>query len=1765
MKPLNKDSQRLGCDIKQFLRFLLRYVAMCLLVAMQCMVAAKAATNTGLRGDDSYAGPFPIGFEFTYWGKTHTNFYASTNGLLQFASPTSSYTNSCLAANSLPSTIFAYWDDLRTDVSGQISGTIHYDTVGEAPNRKLIVQWTNMYFFGSNLPMGTFQAVLSEGSNTVALNYRYLLGVDAQGKSATIGMTSANGAFNQIGCNTVGTIHAEQSILFTPDGAGGYTVDLASPYEFLDISGLTLDQPQSSGRYTNKSPKWTWTQNPTLNLYEIEIQDGNGQVVKSDTVSNAATYQWASGWTEGTNYRARVRGSINNGGTWEQWSDFSSLTAVDQTPPQATIISLKQLDEKRLSLDYFVQDNFSGFVSGRIQIASDSEFSQLLFNWPVTDPAVEISFDISSRPDRLYARIEGSDAAGNIGFSQVKILDTLPTPLIWTPAADSSVTRMPMLIEGQAYANSEVSIFIDQTKVGQTVANVQGKFSYEWGGVLMEGPHLVHAISQHDNNTSGASPASSFTYIPPPGPQVSAALDAVLLGEAANIVTEPGVLIVTAQSAAGISRISVSIDGKVDHESVPGGTSPATSSRLLNFASLPNGQHTLSIKATGVDGGQTILNLPLTLALTAPPVPVITEPANGATVNNAQVHISGSAQRGAQVQILLDGQAVGAPVPVGESGIFSSTVTLPAEGLYQLTAQARNSRGVGPVSSAVAVTYSIGPAIAFVSPEANATLVEDSTIEVTATDAREITKVELFANDRLLSTLMSSPWRFTWALAGVLNGAYTLSAKATSSSGKTAQATRTVQVQKQGGNGPAITASFAGQALQANATITQPGLLAVTAESAVGVTSLKAAVNGVQIFERSYGKTSPVNHSQMVDFAQLPNGNHSFSITATDADGIAAVLDIPFTLSLSAPAAPVITQPAAGTTVAVQQLNVAGTAMPGSQLQLFLNGQASGSPVAVGANGSFAASISLPAEGTHQIEATASNARGTSPKSAAVTVTYASAPPSISFVAPAPNAVLSSAATITVVASAPAGIAKVDIYANDVLLASPTQAPYSAQWAANTAADGSYTLKAVATSAAGKTAQASRVVTVQNAPIVPEVPKTPYTGTVANISPALSYGAQSIVITGAAVTRDTAQAIPNAALRIVLDIAGFKRRINIATDATGQYSYVFAPAANDNGTYVVSVVHPDETATAEQGRFTINRLSFNLSSYNLTAARDFASNITIQARASAGTGVEGVRWAVVPANQPSGSLPPGISVDAGPPVNIAAGASVPMVIKFTGSAAAGESGTVVLTAFAADSGDTPRGTFSINYKLVQARPDLFAKPTFIETGVQQESSVTESVVIGNRGLVAAQNVQVKLLDNSGNPPPAWVFLASGNQIGAIDVGGEVPIQVTASPDKSVADGIYNYKLIVSAGNSGDGVIPVSVAVTQSGQGGVSFQITDLFTGTLGADNQPIKGVAGARIRLQNDAVLTYLRTLTTDAEGKAVVTDLPPGTYTYRASGPRHSDKTGRIFVRPGITTTERVHLQYQTISIDFSVTETTIPDVYDINLEATFQTQVPAPVVLLEPLSINLPELQIGEEHTGELTLTNYGLIQAEEVVFKPPQSDEYYRYEFLADIPKVLAAKQRVVIPYRVTAVKLHPKGIGFTNAKAGDFTAVQRALANTFSSKASSCSSYSVWATAECSFECVNGERENRVVFSQYSRLVGTGTSCTGGGGGAGGGGWGGGGGGWGGGSGGGSGTQLPLAPQCTPHCRGECCAGAGSGPGGGGGGGGGGSGPAGPGSS
>ncbi|TGO02064.1 hypothetical protein PN36_31085, partial [Candidatus Thiomargarita nelsonii] len=118
--------------------------------------------------------------------------------------------------------------------------------------------------------------------------------------------------------------------------------------------------------------------------------------------------------------------------------------------------------------------------------------------------------------------------------------------------------------------------------------------------------------------------------------------------------------------------------------------------------------------------------------------------------------------------------------------------------------------------------------------------------------------------------------------------------------------------------------------------------------------------------------------------------------------------------------------------------------------------------------------------------------------------------------------------------------------------------------------------------------------------------------------------------------------------------------------------------------------------------------------------------------------------------------------------------------------------------------------------------------------------------------------------------------------------------------------------------------------------------------------------------------------------------------------------------------------------------------------MDATYETQVPAPVVLWEPLIVNLPSMVPGEVFYGELSLTNYGLVRAYNLNFRLP-NDQYFKYEWLAALPESLEANQRVVIPYRVTALSsFNPEG----------------------GESGGGCGGYSNAATVDLNYVCANG---------------------------------------------------------------------------------------------
>ncbi len=126
--------------------------------------------------DDASAGPFPIGFSFTYYGQTYTQFYISANGWIGFTPPIPGYFNvdiPTMDANPCLTTyphngIYGVLFDFNP---GGVANVIQYQTVGTAPNRKLVVSYNNIPFFGAGCGgTSTFQIQLHETTNVVQVH-----------------------------------------------------------------------------------------------------------------------------------------------------------------------------------------------------------------------------------------------------------------------------------------------------------------------------------------------------------------------------------------------------------------------------------------------------------------------------------------------------------------------------------------------------------------------------------------------------------------------------------------------------------------------------------------------------------------------------------------------------------------------------------------------------------------------------------------------------------------------------------------------------------------------------------------------------------------------------------------------------------------------------------------------------------------------------------------------------------------------------------------------------------------------------------------------------------------------------------------------------------------------------------------------------------------------------------------------------------------------------------------------------------------------------------------------------------------------------------------------------------------------------------------------------------------------------------------------------------------------------------------------------------
>jgi len=293
------------------------------------------ATADGTRvpggGDDRALGPFDIGFPFQFYGRTYTQFYLNTNGQVLFGEGADSYANVEVPNSLAPNAFIApFWDDLLSE-----AGTMYYKLLGDAPERRVAIEWHDVRPFGSAGGL-TFQVVLYEGSDEILIQYRTLDGAAGDGSSATVGIEDQNGLegvqYQYEGSGPGYPLHPGLAVLFTPVRGKriAFRCRIAPevPLKTLIVNQAQLTESGRPALLLNASTRVDWVELPLSRktvdkplarggdelLYLIELSGtGLGAPATASLVDPIPAYLT---YVEGS-----VRGAIYNAGLDQiEWS-----------------------------------------------------------------------------------------------------------------------------------------------------------------------------------------------------------------------------------------------------------------------------------------------------------------------------------------------------------------------------------------------------------------------------------------------------------------------------------------------------------------------------------------------------------------------------------------------------------------------------------------------------------------------------------------------------------------------------------------------------------------------------------------------------------------------------------------------------------------------------------------------------------------------------------------------------------------------------------------------------------------------------------------------------------------------------------------------------------------------------------------------------------------------------------------------------------------------------------------------------------------------------------------------------------------------------------------------------------------------------------------------------------------------------------------------------------------------------------------------------
>jgi gliding motility-associated-like protein len=134
-------------------------------------INTNTCTSAGIQvnglTDDNVQGPFPIGFDFCFYGNNYNQIWVGSNNWAGFSGgQTGTWVTTTIpnaGAGTPKNCIMSPWQDINPGVGG----TVRRNLIGTAPNRKLTISWCNVPMFSCAGILYSSQIILYEGTNII--------------------------------------------------------------------------------------------------------------------------------------------------------------------------------------------------------------------------------------------------------------------------------------------------------------------------------------------------------------------------------------------------------------------------------------------------------------------------------------------------------------------------------------------------------------------------------------------------------------------------------------------------------------------------------------------------------------------------------------------------------------------------------------------------------------------------------------------------------------------------------------------------------------------------------------------------------------------------------------------------------------------------------------------------------------------------------------------------------------------------------------------------------------------------------------------------------------------------------------------------------------------------------------------------------------------------------------------------------------------------------------------------------------------------------------------------------------------------------------------------------------------------------------------------------------------------------------------------------------------------------------------------------------